>query len=75
MQHIYLSEQSVLASPKTEDKFRYRGEPTGPNDDPQGFKRRMARTGYEVIITAEVIGSATPATKGVILATRAQLGG
>ncbi len=33
--------------------FNYRGEPSGVNADPQGFKRVMARSGHRVIILNE----------------------
>lgn len=78
MQYVYLSEQPILnegvsAESAAKAVFRFRGEADGPHDDPQGFKRRMATRGHEVIITNRRIGSASPATKGVIVATRAEL--
>lgn len=76
MQHIYLSEQPVLAltaDQKAEAVFRYRGEASGPHDDPQGYKRMMSRSGHEVLVCGEVVGKATPATKGVVIATRTEL--
>jgi hypothetical protein len=80
MQCIYLSEAPVLTNPPSDQspeewKYRYRGTASGSHDDPQGFKRRMASRGHEVIITDEVVGEEVQRPEGgpVTIATREQL--
>lgn len=47
--HVYLQQQNK-STKQALPSFRYRGE-TGPNDDPQSFKRVMARKGLKVELT------------------------
>lgn len=46
-------------------QFRRRGE-VGPNDDPQSFKRMMAKKGFAVVFSSEDCGEvATASALGV----------
>jgi len=59
-QHVYLSEDAVLASsddPPASSRMRYRGE-AGPGDDVASFREKMAAAGHLVIVTAEHVGDA-----------------
>ncbi len=66
---VDLNTLEIVALPK-EAEFRCRGEVLA-NDDPQGFKRLMAKRGHSVVLTDDLIG--TP-KKGTVVATAKELG-
>lgn len=52
--HVYLQDQDKTTK-QVYPRFRYRGE-TGPNDDPQSFKKTMGARGLKAHFTGNFEG-------------------
>jgi len=60
--HVYLQMQDKTSKEPLR-QFRYRGE-AGPDDDPQSFKKTMARRNLAVILSPDVVHG--PHTAGIV---------
>ena len=78
-QHIYMSESAgtpvlgKVVGLSSATKFRHRGEAEGSHDDPQSFRRMMAKKGFLVAIQSTEVGTVEMGS-GVKLATATDLG-
>lgn len=66
---VDMNRVEVVALPPSA-KFRCRGE-VKANDDPQGFKRLMAKKGHAVVLTDDMVGEPK---EGTLVATAKELG-
>lgn len=70
---VDLNKGAVVALPEG-TRFRCRGE-IGPDDDPQAFKRQLAKSGFLVAFSTEQVGQMEGTeNKKVYVATADQLG-